>query len=1115
MKSLTVCSRLSAEIGLAAFWVGDGKVFNWHTHQRFRHVPEKTLKQGEVHMFRKTSPGHRGITASHALACLLAVGLSVPPLLGQSSSFPTYSPGENTNAATGPTYAKSLANPWVVSDGAIITPAGTQVYLGVTTRAKAVAVNPTGNHTAAVLQMGATQAVSIFNTQTGAVLQTYSVPYKDSTGAANTDSDGSQSGIAYTPDGKYLMFSQDGSRGPSSYVSIANVAPATGLLSNYAQVNVPLDTNKSGVLTTVTCYPYKGAAKPSSGSAPGNTGSFGIPCGYPYSVFTSRAFTSYPLGIAVSPDGKTALAVLDANNTLTRIDLTAAKPVQGKEVRVGQVPNSVVISPDGKTAYVSNEAGPIPAASDFQLYSNGTPVAAEYPTGTTVRGTISVVDLASFKVTASIPVGHHPTGMALWGKYLLVANTYSDSLSVIDTTHNKEDRKIDLGLPIAVPGEHKAASGGGPNSIAVDAKKNIAYVALYNANAVAVVNLNAHGGSPVLGMIPVGYAPSSVVLDTTDDSLDLLIVANDKGIGTTGYGVAPPPANTAENSYGNSYNLHAFNTHQDLGTVSIVPIPNNGTLAAYTTQVFQNNHWDLARNIWSAAGGSPTAKPAVIPNRIGGPSKIKHVFLIIRENRTYDQMLGDVVGGNGDPRLAVFGDASTYAAYPVVTPNVHTMVQRFPLLDNFYDPSRQSADGHNWILQAIAPYSDDIQSPDWLRDYPANGGDAIAYQTKGHLFDVAADAGISMKIYGEYVEYNTFNVPGCTPNNLTQDSTYNGTHPPTPLPFVVSDSCEPTWTQFYNDTLEYESGQESQLRYFHTIGSYSPLPNVMKYAVQNYPQFDLGIPDQYRVDVWQQDFDRDVARGTVPQLSFLWIMSDHTTGPPNATAEQADNDLAIGRVVDIISHSSVWKDSAIFIEEDDAQNGVDHVDGHRSPGYVISPYVKQQVNADGTGAGVLADHTFYTQVNLTRTIEQILGLKPMNQNDLVASPMRTLFVENPPPNNFLPWVHVPNQVPLCYGVKGYTAPSNITPGINTCSTATAAVQESAKVKALRAGWMKMKTEVFVTKYHIPDSLGPSTVSHFDWYEATGFKVPFPGEKAVRPASDFTKAVLAKSGDDDD
>jgi YVTN family beta-propeller protein len=1045
------------------------------------------------------------------LVGLAAAGLSVPAF-AQSVPFPTYSPGQNTAATTGPTYANPLTHPWVVSDGAILTPAGKQVYLGITTRAKAVALNPTGNHTAAVLQMGAPQAVSIFNTQTGAVLQTYSVPYTTASGASSTNSDGSQGGITYTPDGKYLLFSQDGNYGPTSYVSIAKVNPTTGLLSNYAQVKVPLDLSAAGKLTTVTCDPYNAGAIPPYGSPGGTTGSFLIPCGYPYSVYTDGTFTSYPTSVATTPNGKTAYAVLNENNTLTKIDLTATTPVQGAEIRVGNQPHSVVISPDGKTAYVSNEAGPIPAPGDFQLYSNGTNVGAEYPTGTTVRGTISVVDLATFTVTATIKVGHHPTGMAFWGSNLLVTNTYDDTLSVIDTITNKEERTIDLGLPIKVPGESKAAYGAGPNSIAVDAEKNVAYVALYNANAVAVVDLNAYDWSPVTGMIPVGYAPSSVVLDAADSTL---LVANDKGIGTTGFGVAPPPTKTSENSYAKYYGVYAFNTHEDLGTVSIVPVPDSKKLEKFTTQVFENNHWDLAENIWSAGGGNPHTEARVIPERIGDPSKIKHVFLIIRENRTYDQMLGDVTDGNGDPSLAVFGVHSTYAQYPVITPNAHAMVERFPLLDNFYDPSRQSADGHNWILQAMAPYSDDIQSPDWLRDYPSNGGDAIAYQKKGTLFDTAAKAGIKIKNYGEYVEYNTFSVPGCTPQMQTQDSTYNGTVPPTPLPFTVTDSCEPTWTQFYNDTLLYENGLEPQLKYYHSIKSYSPLPDVMNVTVQNFPQFDLGIPDQYRVDVWQQDFNRDVAAGKVPQLSFIWIMQDHTTGPPNATAEEADNDLAVGRIVDYISHSSVWKDSAIFIEEDDAQNGVDHVDGHRSPGYVISPYVKQNVRPDGVGAGVIADSTFYTQVNLTRTIEQILGIKPMNQNDLVASPMTTLFVENPPVKNFLPWAHVPNEVPLCYGVTGYTAPSNVPASINTCSSTMAALKESPKVKALRAGWMKMKTDVFASHYHIPDSLDPSTVSHFDWYEATGFKVPYPGEKKVRPASDFLHRPAPKRDADDD
>ena len=321
-------------------------------------------------------------------------------------------------------------------------------------------------------------------------------------------------------------------------------------------------------------------------------------------------------------------------------------------------------------------------------------------------------------------------------------------------------RTINLGLPISVPGESRPAYGAGPNSIAVDAKNNIAYVALYNANAIAVVDLRQRRlrqNRDVMGMIPVGYAPSSVVLDTADNAL---LVANDKGIGTTG---CIPPAKFVHNRT----RRHRLRTPtRTLAPSASFPLPNSRDPGAMTHQVFQNNHWDLAENIWSAAGGNPYAKPVAIPEKIGDPSKIKHVFVIIRENRTYDQMLGDVVGGNGDPSLAVFGDNRQPSAASRPTRTRWCSASRS--LDNFYDPSRQSADGHNWIVQAMAPYSDDIQSPDWLRDYPSNGGDAIAYQKKGHLWDVAAKAGVSVKNYGEYIEYNTFNVPGCTATEYTR-----------------------------------------------------------------------------------------------------------------------------------------------------------------------------------------------------------------------------------------------------------------------------------------------------------------------------------------------------------
>jgi len=220
-------------------------------------------------------------------------------------------------------------------------------------------------------------------------------------------------------------------------------------------------------------------------------------------------------------------------------------------------------------------------------------------------------------------------------------------------------------------------------------------------------------------------------------------------------------------------------------------------------------------------------------------------------------------------------------------------------------------------------------------------------------------------------------------------------------------------------------------------------------------------------------------------------MCDHTGGPPTGQAEQADNDLAVGRIIDYISHSPVWSSSAIFMEEDDAQNGVDHVDGHRSPGYIVSPYAVQ------TG---LADHTYYSQVNMTRTIEQILGLPPMNAYDLVASPMRTSFVVGtPPPANFAAWTHLPNQIPLTDGVTASVAKAH----------------ESAKVRALRQAWLQKKTQIFAGKLTKPDSEDPDTVNHLDWYEATGFVRPYPGESKVRPPSDFHRPAPAPDADDRD
>jgi DNA-binding beta-propeller fold protein YncE len=311
------------------------------------------------------------------LAGLLATGLGSAALAtGQSVPYPQYVTGPQPNGS------------WVVSDGQIITPAGTQVSLGNQVRAKAVAVNPNvATHTAAVLTMGAAEAVEVFDTQTGVVLQNYITFGLDTTG--------SYSGITYSADGNFLLFSQD-----SSNVTIANVSKK-GLLSDNAQVSVPPNNS------FITCFPN---------SPPG---AYAVPCGQFYTPSTS-----YPGGIAVSMDGKSAYALLNQNDTLSKIDLTATPPTQGVQIRVGNAPHSIVLGSNGNTAYVSNEGGRAATEADFQIWSAGTEIVADPVVGAAITGTVSVVDLPSMTVTASIPTGLHPTGMAFYGRFLLVANTW-------------------------------------------------------------------------------------------------------------------------------------------------------------------------------------------------------------------------------------------------------------------------------------------------------------------------------------------------------------------------------------------------------------------------------------------------------------------------------------------------------------------------------------------------------------------------------------------------------------------------------------------------------------------------------------------------------------------
>jgi YVTN family beta-propeller protein len=434
--------------------------------------------------------------------------------------------------------------------------------------------------------------------------------------------------------------------------------------------------------------------------------------------------TAYPGGIAISAAGTTAYVTLNQNNSLAVIDLTKSQPALVSEIPVGNVPNSIVLS--GDRAYVSNEGGPVAKAGEFTDLSAGTPIVSDPKTDSASTGTVSVVNLETLKVENTIKVGLHPTGLALANGLLYVANAYSDTVSVIDTTKNKLVHTINVGIPL--PDTYGAT----PCGLVVNG--NTLYVTLNTVNAIAVVDLSNQTQNPVLGYIPTASTPSTVEFDAAHNQL---VVSNDKGVGT-------------DSGSASSYGVTGYNTHVDSAVVNLIPLPTQTQLADDSTQVWQNNHWDLTQNVQVGKKYvNPHATPVAIPEHIGEPWLIKHVFLIVKENRTYDQLFSDVSTANGDPSLAVF------AQY---TPNQHALLKRFATLDNVYAPARQSADGHPWIVTGIAAYSAESQSPDWVRSYPGgNQPDEMIQTPRGFLWDAATAQGLSVKLYGEWSGHQSIN----------------------------------------------------------------------------------------------------------------------------------------------------------------------------------------------------------------------------------------------------------------------------------------------------------------------------------------------------------------------
>ncbi len=726
-----------------------------------------------------------------------------------------------------------------------------------------------------------------------------------------------------------------------------------------------------------------------------------------------------PSGMVASADGRTLYVALNGANTLGVLDVASNKLVQ--QIPVGIAPRQVALV--GGRLFVSNEGGRPATAADFTNLTDNTPVVADRVTGAATSGTVSVVDVKTAKQTASIRVGLQPTALKVSGSTLFVANSNGDSVSVINTSTARVTQTFNVA---PLPG---STVGSNPNAIEMTDGQHL-LVSIGRDNALAVYRYNGPT-SPVQyqGLIPTDWYPVNVQFDRATGKV---VVTNDKGIGARG-----PETSISEGPDANVVTGH--NTYNDTGSLTRFALPTEADLAGLTHQVFVDNDWQklLARTPLTAK-----AQPVAIPATLGAPSTIKHVFLIIKENRTYDQVLGDIGKGNSDPSLVQFGGS--------VTPNLHALANRYSVFDNFYDEGTLSADGHNWLMQADANDYIEKEFGAFYRSYPAQGGDALAYQRDGFLWNAAEKAGNTVAAFGEYANFQTLPATGA-----------------------------PTWADWY---------KASQIKEGKAAGpspiadgqypTYSDIPSLNAILDPAYPKFNTDIPDQYRVDIWQQDFAKAEKAGKLASLNLLWVPDDHTAGTsgtdPYPTAQVADNDLAVGRIVDTISHSKDWKDSAIFVLEDDSQAGTDHVDGHRAPLWIVSPYARTTA----------VNSTYYTQLNVVKTIEQILGIAPMNQEDRAAEPMTDAFTDKP---NLKQYTTIPNQIPLTYGLKVAT-PAKL--GGSVVSTPPA-------VAGIAAQWQLWSThQQFGGPKATEDAANPAQLNRLDWYTATGWTKPYPGDSAI-------------------
>jgi YVTN family beta-propeller protein len=631
---------------------------------------------------------------------------------------------------------------------------------------------------------------------------------------------------------------------------------------------------------------------------------------------------SYPCGIALSADASTAVVCLSCNNCVAIVDLATGQVTGSVPVEVA--PYDVELSPDGATAYVSDWGGRRATKDDKTSISAGTPIVIDNR-GIASTGAVSIVDMNARKEVSQIPTGLHPSDLLLTkdGRTLYVANANSDSVGVIDTRIRGLTRAINI-RPDA-----KLMFGSAPNGLALSRDEKTLFVANGGNNAVAVVSTD---DGDVCGFLPTGWYPGALAMRDDDE----LIVANVKGLGSRD----PKQNGTWSTRYG------------AWGSASVVRPPNDRPELHRLTERVRADAM-VPQSLAAMERGRRGGEPMPVPRHVGEPSVFRHVVYVIKENRTYDQVLGDIGRGNSDSSLCIYGRR--------VTPNQHALAEQFVLLDNYYCNGILSTDGHHWATEGVTTDYIEKSFGAWVRSYPSTGDDPLAYAPSGFLWDDALLHGLSFRNYGEF-RYDKLE------------------------PFARGAASRPSTMPLIGDKRVH-------------LG----LQAIAPYTCPDFPGYTTEILDVERTDVFIRELHEFEKKGDWPNLMVVYLPNNHTNGmtPGSRTPDAmvADNDLAVGKIVDAISHSRFWRDTCVFVTEDDPQDGFDHVDGHRSPCLVVSAYTKR-------GAVV---SNFYNQTSVLRTIELMLGLPPMNQFDSMSPAMFECFSEKA---DLRPFDAVPNRVSL-------------------------------------------------------------------------------------------------------